>query len=410
MFPVTLEFKGDAILTVLPPCYGFLKAGNWSGSGDGYYDEDDDAYYDDDTVTYEAVEGSWHMEFQRYMNGPYQNSISRESRSIDEFCLGNRYDLSDLKIIWNSGTHYPLLGIAGDQTYAQLYGDNMPLTLEKDFKPVKDNVALWAEENGSDLTARAVMEMFEKFIDKDDPTCLVWHKDGFMGVDATAEADRCLFYLMLNRAIHTSYEKDAIFQMMNEIQNGCTPMQALLISRLVCEGENFMTGAKTVNWTGNDYDSCILPMSLITVGMGRRFAEPVQVKWRQAQYTHSDGHKRDDDYPSVRLVSEGIDLGVNNSMFMPLLHPEASEYDYTLRSRTDNIINAVPISVAFVKEVSKNEATVNGILFHGRVTNHPSTHRIMSTFMHSNPDSENSQYKVRPRSEWIGIIKDLLLL
>ena len=54
MFPVTLEDTEGNVLTVHPPCYGFLQLRNYNGG----VDEDDDEYDDYfDPNMYEATHG-----------------------------------------------------------------------------------------------------------------------------------------------------------------------------------------------------------------------------------------------------------------------------------------------------------------------------------------------------------------
>lgn len=407
MFPVTLEFHDNTVVTVLPPCYGFLKKGNWSG---GYYssddDDDDDDYYD---TTYEVEDGSWVINYRRYGAGPFERNISNESRSLKEVCMASRYSLDNLKYIWNSGTHLPLFGICHDgSVYTQSAKErNGEIFKEGEFVPEPDFVSSWAEENGieGDWNVPKVMSLFEEYLDRDSESCIVWHSDGFMGVKADFPADRCLFYLMLNRFLNYGDEKSSINTMMKEIVvNGLTPMQALLLARTIVENKHFLTQSEEPQWYGNDYDNCLLPISLITVGQGKRFSSAIQVNWRQSPYPDSEGHLRDEDYPSI-FYSDLSNLRVSNSMFLPLLHPELCDAG----NDQNEIKGQIPLSVEFVNRISLNTQTKNQILHYGSAQGAPNMHRIMSILMHERPDAENSQYRVVPRSEWVGIVKDLLL-
>ena len=384
MFPVTLESKSGDLLTVWPPCYGFMQQENYSG---GDYDEDCDY---DSPNTYDVSAG-WNLK----LNMGSRSNIVSHGRCV-EAVLEDQMSMMGIAYIWNSGTKYPMLGVdhlTGELNGLQQYdimnaetGDPCPVS----------NVTLWARSNNRpDVTERSVLEALEAFIDVGRPSCMVWHQDGFMGVDTSCNADRCLLYLMVDRAFYTDHEKHQIYTFLDKhFKEGMTILQALAFSRIFSVSENVF-GEKSPSAVGNDYDSCIFPVSLYTVGIGADMAEPRATPWRQGPYTDGDGHLRDDDYSN--LTYSGADLAVNNSMFLPVMLPNQSTND--LEIKADSLL------LRFVEGISADEETKKNLVF-GRWNNRPNTHTMISHLYSSNL-GENENYNVIPKSEWEQLITDL---
>ena len=88
MFPVTLQDKQDNVVTVWPPCYGFLQHSNYHGGDD--CDEDSDYY---DPITYEANEG-----WTQYVH-VWDSSYSLMQSSGSDELLSNLMSMEDIRII-----------------------------------------------------------------------------------------------------------------------------------------------------------------------------------------------------------------------------------------------------------------------------------------------------------------------
>lgn len=384
MFPVTLQMDDDSVATVWPPCYGFLQWQNYSG---GDYDPD----YEDSSLDYESNSG-WNIKASLYHSNP--PSISGR---IEENILQDNWPMDGIKIIWNSGTHLPVIGTHRDRP-DELYQYMCMDSSLGDPRP-KSNVALWAEEKESpDVTERSVMEALEAFMDVGRESCLVWHDDGFMGVKTdNVNADRCLFYLMVNRHFYEPEEQLAVFSFLDNLYvKGYSILQALALSRIFSNTINVFEEKKPA-WSGHDYDSCILPASLFTVGIGSEMAEPRTTPWRQESYREGDGHLRDDDYSYIQYEDDS-ELSVNNSMFLPVLHP-----DLTRRESTH--LNKKCLIHAFIQEISKTEATENKIC-NGRWNSRPSTHNMIQALLNGNLP-ENESFDVVELEQWGQIIEDL---
>lgn len=404
MFPVSLEFYNGNVVTVNPPCYGFLKQGNWSNISSFDHDEDDDDYYDDGSPEYEYCEG-WNIIYD--VSGTSSREFNDRSISLYGYFdgesneLGSVFDLSNIRYIWNSGTHYPLIGedegepVCGQ--YDHIEGECAPL--ENIVQPL-DNVQKWVKENRWEepITVKTVMDMFEEYVDYGKDSCFVWQENGCFGVTAATNADRCLFYLMINRSLHQKEEQENVFMMLDCLfKDKMTPVQALMVSRIIVENVNFL-GEKTVEWVGNDYDSCILPLTLINEGHGSLFSEPVSVEWRQKSYNKSSGHLRDECYCNITRQFE--DLRVNNSMFIPLLHPELS-------SSENPCIYGKSFLLAFVEEICLD--VESRVKMTTRRAPHLDLYKMYSTLMNVKVDLPTSGYNVKPSCEWVDIVKNILL-
>lgn len=395
MFPVTLQDKHDNVLTVWPPCYGFLQHSNYHGGDD--CDEDDDYY---DPITYEANEG-----WTQYVH-VWDSSYSLMQSSGRDELLSDLMSMEDIRIIWNSGTHIPMRGKDGSNNiisfqYAFYHAD------VGDEKP-KNAVELWAEyRERPDVTVKSVMEALEAFMDKDRPSCLVWHEKGFMGVvtedvSEPVPADRCLFYLMVNRLFYQEDEQANVWTFLDKLyMDNWSPLQALAYSRLINAKENLF-GEVRVAFTGNEYDNCLFPVTLYTVGIGANMAEPRQTAWRQPSYMAGEGHFRDEDYQSIWYDVPGHEeheLYVNNSMFLPILQPEALQ---------DRVLKEPMLIVAFAKAISLSDKTRNELLYTRYNNDRVNTYTMIRHFQQSNL-SNNSSFNVLPSTEWDSILTKLFL-
>lgn len=402
MFPVTLQSwkESEDVVTVWPPCYGFLKAGYYQG---GDYDEDDE---DDDPDYYNTYDSNygWNIRIKVWS----KNMMVRQG-TAEENVLENMLPMSEIKYIWNSGTHLPAHGVRryGDTEYiaTQYFREG----LENEDPRPPSHVETWAEENNRpDITDRVVMETFAAFMDKDSDSCLVWHEVGFMGVCTEGcPADRALFYLMLNRTFYTDDEKSAVYEMLNKMyKKGWSPLASLAFSRLINSSVDVF-GNERVALTGNDYDSCIFQASLYTVGVGSTMIEPRQTKWRQCEYTEGEGHLRDEDFSSLIYRSEGVrDCRVNNSMFLPILLPQYCH----LSEETRPIITEKSLLVEFIREVTESETSFAKIVFGYNWNNETASARSYNMYNIISSMSNGltgSNYTVRPSEEWENILEKL---
>lgn len=383
MFPVTLQMDDDSVATVWPPCYGFLQWQNYSG---GDHDPDYES-----ALEYDSNSG-WNIRVRLYNSNP-----SSVSGWVEENVLQDNWSMDEIKIIWNSGTHLPAIGTHRDRP-DNLYQYMCMDSQLGDSRP-KSNVALWAENNRQpDVTERSIMEALEAFMDVGRTPCIVWHEDGFMGVKTDGvNADRCLFYLMVNRHFYEQEEQLAVFSFLDNLYvKGYNILQSLAMSRIFSNTLNVFEEMKPA-WSGHDYDSCILPVSLFTVGIGNEMAEPRTTPWRQESYREGEGHLRDDDYTFIQYEDES-EISVNNSMFLPVLHPD-------LVRRGSTHLNKKCLIHAFIQAISNTEATETKIC-NGRWNNRPSTHNMIQCLLHYNL-SESESYDVVDLDQWGQIIEDL---
>ena len=89
MFPVTLEDTEGNVLTVNPPCYGFLQLRNYNGGVDE--DDDEDEYFDPNM--YEATHG-WNMHVR-----VWHEEANVRSADGEEFLLSREIDMCKIKHI-----------------------------------------------------------------------------------------------------------------------------------------------------------------------------------------------------------------------------------------------------------------------------------------------------------------------
>lgn len=403
MFPVTLVDDKDEALTVWPPCYGFLKLCNYERQ-DGC-DDDDDWDYDDYSTRYECNEG-WNILMTSYHSDRMSNQVKNASAPSEEI-LGDLFPMTSIKEIWNSGTHFPLYGRLYGKTkvVAEQYDHPLAETgdVGKTERPLS-NVETWAQSaNMPEVTVKAVMDMFEDWLDHGRESCFVWKDNGCFGVktDGTP-ADRALFYLMLNRSLYTNEESEQVHEMLDNIYfHEMTPVQALILSRLIITSNKGLFGETQNVWVGNDYDSCLLPASLITVGMGRRFKDKIQVEWRQDEYRSGLGHKRDDDFSHLEYKDPYTTL--NNSMFLPILHPSLSKVTNKVQEISERCL-----MVAFAEAISLDEATFNKIK-KNQYTNNPVNLYHMIQVLNGGNLGSNKNYQVKSPSEWKDILFKLFM-
>lgn len=397
MFPVSLEFKDGEVATVFPPCYGFLKHNQWDGGGD-----------DDYQITYEVIDG-WHFQFE---GRNWRSSVNMEGMEPEEVVLGDYYSLSNLSTIWNSGTHYPMWGVREfneEPEVEQYFSDKGAMgasmcEVGKAERPLS-NVEIWASKEGNDatVTMKRVMEMFDSWLDSELECCFEWQENGCFGVKASAPADRCLFYLMLNRSLNSDNEYDVTATMLDLIfHKKVNPVVALFTSRIVVLGSKSLMGDKKVEWIGNDYDSCIFPISLISTGICSRFEEPVQIEWRQKPYSEGEGHKRDEDF--ANLMYDGEFPRVNNSMFLPIMHPYLNSVSWGTPDE-DCKIKGNPLMVDFCRAISLDEDTFNKLHKNsfGRVDFYGTIQRLTTGSRYV-----EEHYSVIPSEQWIDLVVNLL--
>lgn len=395
MFPVTLEDTEGNVLTVHPPCYGFLQLRNYNGG----VDEDDyeDEYFDPNM--YEATHG-WNMHVR-----VWSEEANVRSADGEEFLLSREMDMCKIKHIWNSGTHMKMLGF-------RRWRDEKPVSADLGWGAIdhegelKNNIEHWNDKNPEYQTSpRAVLEAMEAFVDKDRPSCLRWHEKGFMGVATeNVPADRCLFYLMLDRTFYCDDEESQVETFLHKwLVEGWTILQAYVYSRMVSTYTNLL-GETKATLVGNDWDACIFPASLFTVGMADKYAEAFQVPWRQQSYRDGCGHFRDEDFKWIHYENdETAELRVNNSMFLPVMHPDLVENESEIL-KCDNLL------INFTRRVSKDERTANSLIYGIRAETKDlfNIYNIVQRFSSGTMD-QSSVYSVIPSSEWDGIMSGLFL-
>lgn len=391
MFPVTLTFNNvnQPPITVNPPCYGFLKNGQWGGGEDEDY-----------SIDYPVSTG-WHSLHTSHYG--FEDSLEYDGYQ-EERVLGSMLDITDLKGIWNSGPHFYEIGVCeGINTVKQFINwqdcGGMCDINDASMTYPQSAVEIWSKKNKRpDVTMEVVMDMFEEYLDKDLPSCFLWdQKTGCFGVDASSPADRCLFYLMLNRFLWEEHESSSAQLMLDQMfLEGEKPMMAFFLARLLSTSQRLGSKTKEVFWSGSDNDSCILPMSLISVGHAAMFDEPVQVHWRQDPYTAGDGHFRDDDYASLEREI-GRYSRLSNSMFLPILHPPQ-----VIDTKTP--IKGDAVFIAFAKEVVLDQEDFDELVSYGAGGTYNTYRFIDKIHSYSYGDTP----KTKPKDEWIGILKNLL--
>ncbi len=397
MFPVTLEDTEGNVLTVNPPCYGFLQLRNYNGGVDEDDDEDDDYF---DPNMYEATHG-WNMHVR-----VWHEEANVRSADGEEFLLSREMDMCKIKHIWNSGTHMKMLGFRRWRDEKHVAEALSWCSYEDEDTPPKNNIDRWNSKNPEhQTTPRAVLEAMEAFVDKDRPSCLRWHEKGFMGVATeNVPADRCLFYLMLDRTFYCEDEESQVETFLHKwLVEGWTILQAYVYSRMVSTYTNLL-GETKATLVGNDWDACIFPASLFTVGMADKYAEAFQVPWRQQSYRDGCGHFRDEDFKWIHYENdETAELRVNNSMFLPVMHPDLVESE-SETLKCDNLL------INFTRRVSKDERTTNRLIYGIRAETKDlfNIYNIVQRFSSGTLD-QSSEYSVIPSSEWDGVMSGLFL-
>lgn len=420
MFPVGLEFKDGSCISVVPPCYGFLKQGQWNGGSEceSYCEcDEDDCNCDESSYDY-TYEVSPNLRPKLVLE--YQPRAGTEISfgmfgDLREICLGSNYNLGNLSYIWNVGGCIPYLltDPNSDKKWAALSRDvesSSKISEEEFFTPIPNNVDVWAKKNKLNITALEVLRLIESYVDSDRESCIASRKvDGFdvdvIGVRADAPADRCLFYLMISRSFYQQAEKASTDMLLDCIfLKGINPVAALMVSRLITESTD-LVGKKEARWRGNDYDSCILPMSLIVSGAGRWYDEPIAVDWRQDPYSDSssDGHLRDEDFRSLTYGN----LRVNNSMFLPVLIPYFDDKKSSIIKADDNS-ETFPAAVTFCNLIANNKETQLNLTcgeYRGDRSRPPSInmYSLYSNLADRQYPSHNPSYDVKPKTEWVDL-------
>lgn len=321
MFPVSLEFNDGSFLTADPPCYGFLRDEQWT---------------DDYQNLVEGIQWS-----------DYADELDIEAGTTDE------YDISLISAIWNTGTYFGELDSEGNTSNIH--------------SSYRDNVKNWSASSGIPVTMRDVMTLFEKNLDKDSSSCILWAKDdAYMGVSADVSCDRALFYLMLNRMLNTTADAPQSRYLLDLIyKKSLPPVVALLLTRMICPTQLWNGITRNV-WAGSDGDSCIIPMHLMYKGMGKLYQQPVQIDWIQHEYTTGRGHLRDEDFEEVYQFCGEYGNWASRSMFDAILQQK-----YIYDEKEGSVIlcdqageRVYSIAIDFAKEVMTEQAA-NQSLFGG---------------------------------------------
>lgn len=394
MFPVTLEDVHGGVMTVWPPCYGFLQKANYNG-GDYNSDDDDDDYDYYESNTY-PISFAWNMITRLYR----EESSPARADAFQEVVLEREMAMDDIKHIWNSGTHLPIQGVLNSAPETVVSEEFSFADCDIGDPRPKSQVEIWADKNNRpDVTMKLVMETLEEFVDSGRRSCLVWHDEGFMGVETeNIPADRCLFYLMVNRSFYEEGDEGPSQTFLDLwFKKGWTPLQALAFSRIISTSENVF-GEKRVAFVGNDWDSCILPISLYDVGIGNRMAEPSATPWRQESYRQDVGHLRDDDYSCISFDR----YNTNNSMFLPILHPSLIAPD-SLKVEGEGLL------LKFAEEICLDEETRKLLVIGRYGSDDPTrvnTYNIITNMMHSGV-SNNESFNVIKDDKWEEILENL---
>lgn len=378
MFPVTLETTAGRKMTYCPPCYGFIRQDEWecdqesgcSGVGLRYnspYRPESEA-----------------RPFGSYRLAQYSGFI----RSDD--CL----ELSDLKAIWNSGTHVPSVGLDNNgkpiawqhHEAGIVYDEN-----EVEGSRRKSNLERWCEENCKEISMQEVMEGLQSWVDKDSESALLWHSDGYMGVRADIPCDRAMFYLMINRELNTPdyYERSKMF-LDNWFIKGNNPMVSFLVSRLISKMSHAFRDP-SVEYTGNSGDSCIIPHYIICNGLGKLYSEPSQISWLQHSYSSGTGHHRDEDLEELQFTHPKCSEYSSSSLFLAVSQLEQKEGGLYLGDKL-----AFPVGLALCAEAIDPKYRPSYPL---------NTYRIGTTL----DDAETAEMLVVPREEWDTVILKLLM-
>lgn len=346
MFPVTLEATDGRLQTYQTPCYGFLRENEW-------VDND----YDFCDGLHRVVKFPWHIEDESHPS-PFGSVCLWHSGSTLR-SNHNRIDLDELKYIWNSGPVVPTVGMSKDGSRIiakQLSGTNTVVYGDEQLPAREDNVSRWSRESGISYTRREFLEALQAHIDVDNESALVFHENGFTGVRADIPADRAMFYLMVDRELWAGDNYDKTKFMLNLIhQKSLNPMIAFIMSRLISINTNAL-GVENTYYSGNNSDSCILPDSLIVVGLGKKYAEPTTIPWSQNPYTSGEGHLRDEDLEDLELCfchpefNQYVSPSLFDSIFMlkNIITPEHDDGCATLIGEDEP---AVPVKTIFSKKV-----------------------------------------------------------
>lgn len=350
MFPVSLEYLDGTVQTYQTPCYGFLRIGEW---------EDDD-YDFCDGFNRKLLRPNWVSPESEY---PYGESciwhMANTKRSSQ-----NRLPLEELRYIWNSGSVLPTIGYDADGVTEMVYQTyNGPVQYVKngEFVPPVDNVTRWTAEKGIEYSKKQFLLDLEKCIDAGRESALVFHDKGFVGVRADQPADRCLFYLMVDRELcDINCYKKSCFILDQMFEKGRNAMIAFLMSRLISVIEGAF--GDELFYSGNVNDSCILPDNLICKGLGSKYLNPVAINWFQDAYTLGGGHLRDediyDDYDGFYFNSEYLSSETSPSMFNSVLLLENIR-DNTGQEALVTVLHgesdpAIPLNRVFVRDVCKS--------------------------------------------------------
>lgn len=344
MFPVTIESQDGRLQTYSTACYGFLRDYEWRDNDYSFCD-------------------GWHriVGWPRYMgqrssNEPFgRNCLWNVGNSIHS--RQNRIELQDTVHIWNSGSVLPYIGKSEDgesdvayQTHSgRIYyvGEAVPENI--------DNVAHWSREKGIPYSRRDFLSAIEQYVDKGRETAMVWDERGFMGVRTDIEADRSLFYLMIDRELWDKNHYKKIAFILDQIhEKGRNPMIAFLMSRLVSVIEGAM--GDELYYCGSGSDGCILPDSLLVVGLGQKYLNPTAVDWFQDPYNSGNGHMRDEDIDcdedSWSFEHPDYTRRVSASLFNSVFQLEQHQNGVRLKGSEEP---AIPVKKAFGKLVVSEE-------------------------------------------------------
>lgn len=349
MFPVSLEYLNGRVQTYQTPCYGFLRDCEW---------EDND-YDFCDGFNRKLLRPNWISPTSEH---PYGENCIWHMAGIKQ-SSDRRGNLEELRYIWNSGSVLPTIGYEADgvtEMVHQAYNGPVQYLRDGEFTPPIDNVERWAKEKGIEYSKKQFLLDLEKCIDAGRESILVFHDKGFTGVRADQPADRCLFYLMVDRELcDVNYYKKSCFILDQVFEKGRNAMIAFLMSRLISVIEGVF--GDEIFYSGNGNDSCILPDTLICKGLGSKYLNPVSVNWFQDPYTSGNGHIRDediyDDYDGFYFSSKYLSSSVSPSMFNSVLLLENIESNIegerlvtVLSGESDP---AIPLNRIFVEEVCK---------------------------------------------------------
>ena len=321
MFPITLEFSGNRVSTTHPPCYGLMRESEWNSWEMRFH------------------ENSWHVRnYKRPDNRIFnQEALTPEKPlggSIGTACNeggecfppGERYGISELVAVWNSGARYPresyISRTDATPTAYTLSSESETLYYNKALLSRDDSTLdIFNKENGTSITLKEVLTDFEKAIDSGRESILMFKDEGYgeiVGVKTeNIPCDRVLFYLMVARELEEfrASEKAATFLHLH-YGSGVPIMVAFMASRLL----SYENGKGKIRFNGSSDDNCILTSQNLWVGCASRFKTPCAVNWEQDSYSCGSGHVRDDDLGQFYMepVIEGFpdtSEEFNESMF-----------------------------------------------------------------------------------------------